>query len=156
MKSEVVAKNIMQGKVITLTPEDSLKVAWDVFKKNNISGAPVVDENGMLVGILSQVDLLREAFSYTGEEESAVSAFCQGLPYLEGTIFLSTTDVLEKLSVDAAMHQGVVTVTEDQEVSSIATLMIEQHVHRVVVVNNLKELKVSGIISSLDLAKLLV
>lgn len=152
MKDKNTAKNIMQTEVAFLRPEDSLKVAWNLFRRNNISGAPVVDEEGTLVGIISQVDLLRELFD--SHKETSLSPFCQGMPYIEGEFFTPANE-LEEITVDAAMHQGVVTVTEDQDISSVAKLMFEQHVHRVVVVNDIIQRKVLGIISSLDLVRLL-
>ena len=112
----------------------------------------MVDEEGTLVGIISQVDLLRELFE--SPKSVNLSPFCQGMPYIEGEFFTPTNE-LEEITVDTAMHQGVVTVTEDQDIRSVAKLMVEEHVHRVVVVNDIIQRKVLGIISSLDLVSLL-
>ncbi len=45
---------------ITLSPEDNIKTALDLMKKNNISGLPVVDNNGILIGLITKRDLLFE------------------------------------------------------------------------------------------------
>lgn len=45
---------------ITLSPEDNIKNALDLMRKNNISGLPVVDLNGMLIGLITKRDLLFE------------------------------------------------------------------------------------------------
>ncbi len=45
---------------ITLSPEDTIKNALDLMKKHNISGLPVVDQNGLLLGLITKRDLLFE------------------------------------------------------------------------------------------------
>lgn len=45
---------------ISLSPEDSIKNALDLMRKNNISGLPVVDSQGMLIGLITKRDLLFE------------------------------------------------------------------------------------------------
>ncbi len=58
MKSLKV-KDYMTRRLITFKPKTNVVEAMDVFLKNSISGAPVVDEDGNLVGILSEVDLMQ-------------------------------------------------------------------------------------------------
>lgn len=49
----------MTKDVITFHPEQSIAEAMDVFLANKISGAPVVDNSGKIVGILSEIDCLK-------------------------------------------------------------------------------------------------
>ncbi len=58
MKSLKV-KDYMARRLITFRPKTNVVEAMDVFLKNRISGAPVVDEDGNLLGILSEVDLMQ-------------------------------------------------------------------------------------------------
>lgn len=58
MKS-VKVKEYMSRKLVTLRPDTNVVEAMDVLLKAKISGAPVVDESGQLVGILSEVDLMQ-------------------------------------------------------------------------------------------------
>ncbi len=58
MKSLKV-KDYMTRRLITFKPKTNVVEAMDVFLKNRISGAPVVDDDGNLVGILSEVDLMQ-------------------------------------------------------------------------------------------------
>ena len=53
-----VAKDIMTKKVITVGPKDKAKDAIATVVKNRISGMPVVDEKGKVLGMLTQADLL--------------------------------------------------------------------------------------------------
>ena len=49
----------MATKLITFKPENDIWVALKVIVKNKISGAPVVNSEGILVGMLSEVDCIR-------------------------------------------------------------------------------------------------
>ena len=58
MKSLKV-KDYMASRLITFNPTTHVVDAMDVFLKQEISGAPVVDEEGQLVGVLSEADLMQ-------------------------------------------------------------------------------------------------
>ena len=58
MKSLKV-KDYMSRRLITFRPKTNVVEAMDVLLKSRISGAPVVDDDGNLVGILSEVDLMQ-------------------------------------------------------------------------------------------------
>lgn len=50
---------IMKHDIIKLNPEDTLSKALEIMNDNNINGAPVVDGNEMLVGIIVKADIYR-------------------------------------------------------------------------------------------------
>ena len=54
-----VARDIMTKKILSLSPDMSIESAISILLKNQISGAPVVDEENRLVGMLSEKDCLR-------------------------------------------------------------------------------------------------
>ncbi len=56
----LVAEDIMTKKVVTVTRETSVKDLALTLAENNISGAPVVDENRKLVGIVTESDLIAQ------------------------------------------------------------------------------------------------
>lgn len=56
----ILVQDHMSTNLITFRPEDSIDHVLDILAKKKISGAPVVDENGKLVGIISEVDCLHE------------------------------------------------------------------------------------------------
>ena len=56
MTPQVIAKDIMVTRLITLTPDMDVYEAIDLMLKHRISGAPVVDDEGRLVGIFSEKD----------------------------------------------------------------------------------------------------
>lgn len=55
--------DIMATRLVTLTPDTNIHEAISILLKKRISGAPVVDEDGALVGVLSKKDCLRVVFS---------------------------------------------------------------------------------------------
>lgn len=57
-KNRTVAE-IMAKKLHTLRPDDDIATAVSMFLRNKISGAPVVDEAGHLIGVLSEKDCMR-------------------------------------------------------------------------------------------------
>jgi acetoin utilization protein AcuB len=64
--SRLKVKDIMTKEVITVPPDFTVEETAQVLQKNRISGAPVVDANGQLVGTITQTDLFRVLISLTG------------------------------------------------------------------------------------------
>ena len=56
----ILVKDHMSTNLVTFRPEDTIDQVMEILTKRKISGAPVVDESGALVGIISEVDCLRE------------------------------------------------------------------------------------------------
>ena len=68
------ARDIMATALVTLREEDSIVTAIRILLAKRISGAPVVDAEGSMVGILSELDCLRVLSSdefYAGHQEEA-------------------------------------------------------------------------------------
>ncbi|MDH5656154.1 MAG: CBS domain-containing protein [Spirochaetia bacterium] len=55
----IAARDVMSKKLIKVMPEMKIQDAVNVFLKNKVSGAPVVDEDGIHVGMLSEKDCLK-------------------------------------------------------------------------------------------------
>lgn len=77
MDRTTTANDYMTVKLVTFTPDMDIHHAIDALLKNRISGAPVLDDRGRLVGVLSKKDCLRIAFSasYHQERGGPVSEF---------------------------------------------------------------------------------
>ncbi len=56
----ILVEDYMSKKLITYSPEDSILDVMESFAKNHISGGPVLDDNGFLVGIISEADCMKE------------------------------------------------------------------------------------------------
>ena len=64
--SKIKVKNIMSKNPISVSPELTVEETAEVLLNNKISGAPVVDEKGMVVGTITQTDLFRVLIALTG------------------------------------------------------------------------------------------
>ena len=145
------AKDIMEEKVISITPETDISRAVEILLNNHINGVPVVDEEGMLKGILCQSDLIFQ--------QKTIS-LPPILTFLDGIIPLSSSKKLEKEmkkiaagTVAQAMVPDPVTVGPDTPVSDIAAMMVEKHFHTIPVVQDGKLL---GIVGKEDVLKTLI
>tara|TARA_B100001063_G_scaffold59580_1_gene53801 strand:+ start:1232 stop:1702 length:471 start_codon:yes stop_codon:yes gene_type:complete len=58
--SKLTVSDIMQTRLILFRPEQSIHQVMQTFIKHRISGGPVVDEKGILVGIISEADCMKE------------------------------------------------------------------------------------------------
>ncbi len=76
LKSALV-KDYMTGKLVTFSPETDVLDAIHELVRHRIAGAPVVDDNGNLIGMLSELDCLKVALTagYHGEYGGPVSEF---------------------------------------------------------------------------------
>ena len=126
------AADIMQTDILAVSPELPLDSLEEFFASEDISGAPVQNERGQIVGIVSKTDLVR-AFSGRDEAETSQPAH-------------------EALTVEDIMTRDVVTVSPDDEVRAVVQHMLDGRLHRVLVARNNELL---GIITTFDLLELL-
>ncbi|WP_394747632.1 CBS domain-containing protein [Spongiimicrobium salis] len=56
----ILVEDYMTKKLITFQAEQSILEVMELFTKYNISGGPVLDDNGFLVGIISEADCMKE------------------------------------------------------------------------------------------------
>ena len=82
MNKTAKARDYMSTRLITLTPETDIHRAIKLLLKHRISGAPVVDEDGRLIGVLSKKDCFKVAFtaSYHKQWGGPVSEYMTGDP----------------------------------------------------------------------------
>ena len=56
----ILVEDYMTSKLTTFSPEQSILEVMESFAKNRISGGPVLDDNGFLVGIISEADCMKQ------------------------------------------------------------------------------------------------
>lgn len=83
--SDLQVKDIMTRNPITVTPEDTVEHAAQLMLEHTISGLPVVDGQGELVGIITQSDIFRAFMHITGALQGGVQ-FALRLPDRPGLI----------------------------------------------------------------------
>lgn len=86
MAKPIAVKNIMTKKVITFKPEQNIHEVIDCLVKNKISGGSVVDEEGNLIGIISEKDCLKTTVK---------SSYYDGMGALVSDLMSSNPDTVE-------------------------------------------------------------
>ncbi|WP_072621916.1 CBS domain-containing protein [Spirulina major] len=118
---------------ITVTPQTSLREAIQLLAEKQISGLPVVDDAGTLVGVLSDADLM---WQETGADPPPYIMF------LDSVIFLQNPARYEQelhkslgQTVGEVMTKKPITAQPDQSLRDAARIMHEKHVRRLPVVD---------------------
>lgn len=129
---------IMSHPVVTVTPTESLKDVARLLVERDISAAPVLDEGGGLVGMVSEADVMQlELHEDPRRHLRPVSHPVGGSPQHVADVM--TTDVLA--------------VPPDADVASVAQLMIDRRLRSLPVVDGRK---VAGIVSRRDVLRVLL
>jgi CBS domain-containing protein len=122
-------EDFMTRRVVTVTPDTFILSAARLMLDNHVSGLPVVDASAHVVGIISEVDLLRE------DGKSA-----DGSPWLQmvaGTDGLTRDPVqLGARKVDEIMSREPVTVAPDATIAQACRLLAQHRVKRLPVIQD--------------------
>lgn len=142
------AQDIMTTEVVSVTPQTALKELAALFDKHNISAMPVVDELGILRGIVSTTDLIdRDKPLHI---PTVISIFDWVL-YLESEKnFEEQVRRISAQTVAEICTTEVVACTPETAVSDIADLMVKNKVHLIPVVN---QGQVVGVVARLDIVR---
>ncbi len=128
---------VMAREVLAVRPDISLRTAAELMLEHAISGMPVVDEEGQLVGMLSKTDLVRHRIE--DDVEASVEVLPTGQHFLDGS------------TAEDVMTRQVLTVPEGMSLAMAAKIMVNAGVHRVPVVNQMGALV--GQLSTTDIVR---
>jgi predicted transcriptional regulator len=145
-------KDVMNPDVMTVADDMTTDALARYLVEREISGAPVVDSQGRLIGVVSMTDIGRNLAEPADLESSRRSDFYRDDPAeitLEdlGQRYVEERAVTVRDVMTPVVHQVPVTAS----VAEAARLMVDQHIHRLVVTQGKEPV---GIISSLDLLKI--
>jgi CBS-domain-containing membrane protein len=125
------ARDVMVSPVITVNSHASVKSVAETFMKHRISAVPVMGDNGKMVGIVSEGDLLHRAEAGTEKEHPW---------WLRGFVGPETLAIeyvkAHARKVTDVMTRRVVTVSPETPVQEIATLLEKHSIKRVPIVEN--------------------
>ena len=149
-EGEPLVADIMVRDVLTVTPDLGVKEFAELLRERHIGGAPVVDDDGRLVGIVTEGDLMAL---------DADLHFPFYIQFLDSVIYLESAKKCEErlkravaATVADIMTSNVRTVRPDDPVRKAATLMSEHRFDRVPVVDGGR---VVGIVGRHDVLKVL-
>ncbi len=138
-------KEIMVKDVTSISPETGADEALDLLEKMQISGLPVIDENGKLVGMFTEKDVL--SYILPSYIEKVGRFIYEENPKSTKKKFME----LNKIKVRQLMRKDVVTTTEETTLCEVARIMLTQKARRIPVVD--KSGKVVGIVARCDILK---
>ncbi|WP_303773475.1 DUF190 domain-containing protein [Anaerolinea thermophila] len=144
LPAERLVSEVMTRNVIHLTPEMSVRQAWQRMLESGIKAMPVVDAEGQVVGILTSEDLLERGVI---RQRLSVAVRLDESELQEEMRLLSDSP----LRVKDVMTQPVITVREDEHLGKAVRRMIEKGLKRLPVVNARNQLV--GMLSRLDVLR---
>jgi CBS-domain-containing membrane protein len=141
---ELTAAEIMSREVLTIPQRMSLRAAAHQLAEAGISGAPVVDEAGRCVGVLSTTDVLRwvDRGERAARRPPHSDCFCTDW----GGVDL---DVLPPDAVSHFMTRDVVATRPEAHLGALARAMIDAHIHRIFVTDG--QGRPVGVVSTTDI-----
>ena len=151
----LTAKDIMTQDVLEVKADWSLRRLVEFLAENLISGAPVISEDGRLIGVVSLTDIighdtLPEKYSEPhGPHEYYLHTLQHRFAPQE--IDSLKLEIEPVTTVRDIMIPKIFKVGEDTPVQEVADTMIKSHIHRVFVT---REEKVVGIISAVDMLEI--
>ena len=131
---QLTVREIMTTAVVTAKPETTVRELADILAKNKISGVPVVDDEGRVLGMVSEADIILQ---------DADLHFPYYIQFLESVIYLQSVHKFEERfrkqigsKVSEIMTEEVVSATPEATVREVATLMADRNVNRLPVTEN--------------------
>lgn len=145
------AKEIMAKKVVTVGPRATIAEIAKVLVEHKVSGVPVVDKAGKLIGIVSEGDLLHK--EVTPRLPDAINILGAIIYYNGVERFNEDFKKLMAGTAREIMSRDVITATEDVEITEIGELMLKHSIKRIPIV---RDDMLIGIISRADMIKTLI
>lgn len=142
------ARDIMTQEVITVGPEAPISQVGRLLETHRISGMPVVDGQGKLVGIITQSDLVQQARDL--ELPPTLSLFDLKLLLETPAHFHRRMEKLLGGTAREVMTPNPITVSPETPVTELAQLMERKQAHSLPVVEGGK---LVGIIGKIDLIR---
>ena len=142
------ASDVMTREILSVGPDTTVAEAIRTMLDNRISGLPVIDEAGRLVGILTEGDLMRRGETGTERQRPRWLEILMGPGRLAGE-YVRT----HGRKVDGIMTRDVVSVTPDTPLKEVVELMERRRIKRMPVLDG--DVLV-GILSRADLLRALL
>ena len=152
MEGELKVKDIMVAEVIAIQKDASVEELSALLIENRISGVPVVDKDGKLIGIATEGDLIIK---------DADLHFPRYFKLLDSIIYLESFNKFKKnlkkylgTKVEDVMTTDIKTVKEDTPINEAANLMIKYNINRLPVMDEKDNMV--GIVTRADIVRSMI
>lgn len=140
--TSLTAADIMSRDPVVIPRHLSLRTAAKILSQHRVTGAPVVNAGGECVGVLSATDFMQQAEGRSKPSWSAHECACSDWDLME-------PDLVPENDVDTVMTHDPVMADENTSIVTLARMMLNAHIHRVVIVDVAN--KPVGVVSSTDI-----
>ena len=151
---QLTAADCMQRDVVTIAPSDTLRDALKLMTENHVTGLPVMDDKSRCIGLVTSTDILNYEEEHADDSaESGTTQFFDPETQQWESVPLSAFGLEEFGDVQVAdvMTRNLIWVNRDMPLKNVARQMIDQRVHRVLVMD--KNSLLYGIISAYDFVR---
>ena len=147
----MLVKDLMTKSVISVKPTDTVNHVADVLSEHHFTGVPVMDEAGLLLGLISERDFIAsDSKIYLPTYIKLLTEF-DFIKHDERRLSPAVQNIINATAADI-MNSDPVTVAMDLDIESLANVFGTKRVNPIPVVDDQK--KVLGIVSRSDLIKL--
>ena len=144
---DIDVRGIMKIEVYALSPSDTVATALRLLVNKGISAAPVVDASGVVVGFLSDGDIMR----YLADQSPAFKNAWSFVVESHNDEFGQTLGELMALPVeDLASHRQVISVEADMDLGAVCKILTDHHLRKVPV---LDQGRMVGIVNRSDISR---
>lgn len=147
----LTARDIMTTEILSVRKETPVAELASLLTTHNISGAPVLDEDDRVVGVVTESDLI---------DQSKKLHIPTVITILDSVFYLENPDKMEAemkkmaaTTVAEICSSSPKTILPDTGIDEIATIMAEENIHTLPVLDNGK---LAGIIGKKDIIKTLI
>jgi CBS-domain-containing membrane protein len=140
--ADLTAADVMSRDVVVIPLNMDLRTAARLLSEARVSGAPVIDASGRCIGVVSTTDFVHWAEDIRRESCQEPGCICSDWQVVRPAS-LPADAVATYMTPDPVMAASTVTVPE------LARMMLDAHIHRVIVVD--QDDRPIGIVSSTDI-----
>jgi len=151
-KTKVKVKELMTTNVITFKPSDKLRHVAETLRANRISGAPVIDAQRRVIGVISEADIMKLTATVPFPDIDPLNPF----PVFSLSAYMKRVkkipeeiDTLFEGDVQDVMSKKPVTISPEDSISDAARIMHKNDFNRIPVVD--AEGKLVGLIARDDI-----
>lgn len=133
VNAELKARDVMTVDPVCIRPSATVRELAGILEENEISGVPVTDAQGRVVGMVTKADLIRH--SAAGMDDVSPASLFEELQE-QGDEEVSEAIAEPVVCVGDLMTEDPLMVSPDLSVGAVARLMVQRRVHRVVVADD--------------------
>ena len=146
----MLAKDVMKTELVTVSGNTPVKEIAKLMLQHDISGVPVVDEQGKVLGVVSELDLMRK---HIKPNDPSIWTMIWGM---DADKTKKYQDALRKYlgkTAEDVMTAPALTVDAEETLEKVGNLMFNKQIKRVFVT---KDEKLAGVVSRSAFTKLLL